>query len=229
MVEALVQQLLDGLTVGMVYALLASGLSVIFGVMNVINFAHGELFGLGAYFALAVVSPLGGVGFYLALLVAPLIVGGIGVLIERFTVRPLYDRNPLYHILLTFGLVLIISDLVILVWGPEPTSLSRPEFITGTFDALGGSFSRYAVFMIVFGSIVTAGVWAVLNYTGTDSSSVPVRRTAVWSGIWVSISTSTTRWCLVLVPRWPPSPVLSSPAAARSPLGWVPRLSFRRS
>ncbi len=165
MVEALVQQLLDGLTVGMVYALLASGLSVIFGVMNVINFAHGELFGLGAYFALAVVSPLGGVGFYLALLVAPLIVGGIGVLIERFTVRPLYDRNPLYHILLTFGLVLIISDLVILVWGPEPTSLSRPEFITGTFDALGGSFSRYAVFMIVFGSIVTAGVWAVLNYT----------------------------------------------------------------
>jgi len=165
MVEALVQQLLDGLTVGMVYALLAAGLSVIFGVMHVINFAHGELFALGAYFALAVISPLGSLGFYLALLVAPLVVGGIGILIERYTVRPLYDRNPLYHILLTFGLVLVINDLIILVWGPQPESLPRPELITGTFDVFGAGFSRYAVFVIVFGGLLTAGVWAMLTYT----------------------------------------------------------------
>ncbi|MFC7058614.1 branched-chain amino acid ABC transporter permease [Halovenus salina] len=113
-----VQGLLDGLTVGMVYVLLAAGLSVIFGVMHVINFAHGELYAFGAYFAAAIVTPLGGgLGFYVALVVAPLLVGVMGVAIERFTVRPLYGRDPLYHILLTFGLVLVLNDLIKLIWG----------------------------------------------------------------------------------------------------------------
>lgn len=167
MLEALVQQLLDGLTVGMAYALLAAGLSVIFGVMHVINFAHGELYALGAYFALVVAAPFSGsgVGFYVALLVAPLIVGAIGVGIERYTVRPLYGRNPLYHVLLTFGLVLVINDLIVLTWGPEPTSLARPDLITGTFSIFGTSFSRYSFFLLLFGGIVTLGVWAALTYT----------------------------------------------------------------
>jgi len=161
-----IQQLLDGLTVGMGYALLAAGLSVIFGVMYVINFAHGELYALGAYLALSVSAPIGGgAGFYAALLVAPLLVGVVGVGIERYTVQPLYDRNPLYHILLTFGLVLVINDLIIMVWGPEPQLLTRPDLISGTVEIAGTTFSRYAFFIILFGGALTLSVWAGLNYT----------------------------------------------------------------
>jgi branched-chain amino acid transport system permease protein len=161
-----IQQLLDGLTVGMGYALIAAGLSVIFGVMYVINFAHGELYALGAYFALSVSAPIGGgAGFYVALLVAPLLVGVVGVAIERFTVRPLYDRNPLYHILLTFGLVLLINDLIIIGWGPQPQRLSRPDLISGTVEVAGATFSRYAFFIMLFGGGVTLAVWAALTYT----------------------------------------------------------------
>jgi len=161
-----IQQLLDGLTVGMGYALIAAGLSVIFGVMYVINFAHGELYALGAYFALSVSAPIGGgAGFYIALLIAPLLVGVVGVVIERFTVRPLYDRNPLYHILLTFGLVLLINDLIIIGWGPQPQRLSRPDLISGTFEVAGTTFSRYAFFIMLFGGGVTLAVWAALTYT----------------------------------------------------------------
>lgn len=166
MVETLIQQLLDGLTVGVVYVLLASGLSVIFGVMHVINFAHGELFALGAYFALALIAPFGGGPiFFVALLVAPVIVGVIGVLIERFTVRPLYGRNPLYHILLTFGLVFVINDLIYVVWGTGSTSLPRAEIVTGSFEILGFSMSAYNTFIIVAGSAMAAATWATLKYT----------------------------------------------------------------
>ncbi|WP_267161328.1 ABC transporter permease [Halovenus salina] len=161
-----VQGLLDGLTVGMVYVLLAAGLSVIFGVMHVINFAHGELYAFGAYFAAAIVTPLGGgLGFYVALVVAPLLVGVMGVAIERFTVRPLYGRDPLYHILLTFGLVLVLNDLIKLIWGTSPRRIARPDYLTGTVDVLGATFSRYSFFIIGFGGALALGVWALLKYT----------------------------------------------------------------
>src|SRR6056297_3700216 len=125
-----IEQLLNGITLGMVYVLVAAGLSVIFGVMDVINFSHGELFALGAYFALSIVNPLGpGVGFWVALIVAPLIVGVIGAAIERTTVRPLYGRNPLYHILLTFGLVLIFKDVIEFLWGTQPQYFSPPAIV----------------------------------------------------------------------------------------------------
>ncbi|WP_089785530.1 ABC transporter permease [Natronobacterium haloterrestre] len=165
MVEGLLQALVDGLTIGIVYVLLAAGLSVIFGVMNVINFAHGELFALGAYFALALVGPFGGYGFFAALLVAPLLVGLIGVGIERYTVQPLYGRNPLYHILLTFGLVLVINDLIYLVWGPGNVSLAVPAVLSGTVTAFGLNASVYNLFIIAFGAAMALAVWALLEYT----------------------------------------------------------------
>ncbi|SDJ50008.1 ABC transporter permease [Natronorubrum texcoconense] len=165
MIGSLSQALFDGLTIGVVYVLLAAGLSVIFGVMHVINFAHGELFALGAYFALALVVPFGGTAFFVALFVAPLLVGIVGVAIERYTVRPLYGRNPLYHILLTFGLVLVINDLIYLVWGPGSVSLPRPAVLTGTIDILGINASVYNTFIIVFGGAMALAVWATLEYT----------------------------------------------------------------
>jgi len=159
------EQLVNGLTVGMVYVLLAAGLSVIFGVMDVINFSHGELFALGAYFALSIISPLGGAGFWVALVLAPLLVGVIGMAIERTTIRPLYGRDPLYHILLTFGLVLIIQDLIVLGWGRQQQQLTVPEYLTQPLDLFGVQLSIYSYFMIVVGGLLAVGTWLLLNRT----------------------------------------------------------------
>ncbi|MFU8869891.1 ABC transporter permease [Natronococcus sp.] len=161
------QQLLDGLTLGFVYVLLAAGLSVIFGVMNVINFAHGELAVLGAYLAVAITiqTGIGGTAFIAALVIAPLLVGILGVALERYTVQPLYGRNPLYHILLTFGLVLVINDLIYLIWGTGSFRLPRPGVLTGTIGAFGFDVSAYNLFMIVSGALMAFAVWALLEYT----------------------------------------------------------------
>jgi branched-chain amino acid transport system permease protein len=162
---ALLDQLLNGLTIGMVYVLLAAGLSIIFGVMDVINFAHGELFALGAYFALALVTaPFG--GFWLALLVAPLAVAVVGGAMERFTVRRLYGRNPLYNILLTFGLVLVFKDVIEFIWGTQPYQLPTPDLLAGTVAFPGGySYAAYNIFVILAGAVLAGGTWAALEYT----------------------------------------------------------------
>jgi len=163
---ALLDQVLNGLTIGIVFVLLAAGLSIIFGVMDVINFAHGELFALGAYFALAVVSATGPWGFLVALVVAPIVVGLVGAALERFTINPLYGRNPLYHILLTFGLVLIFKDVIEFVWGPQSYSLQRPPILSGAIGIEGVyTYPTYNSFVIVAGTLIAAGTWVALNYT----------------------------------------------------------------
>jgi len=179
---AFLEQLFNGLTIGIVYVLLAAGLSLIFGVMNVINFAHGELFALGAYFALAVVGvqALQGLplhAFWIALLLAPVVVAIVGGVIELSIIRPLYDRNPLYHILLTFGLVLIFKDILesqccspyfVLFRGSGSTTYpSLPDLITGQFSIGGVTLPLYNVFVVVFGSFIALGTWWLLNNTKT--------------------------------------------------------------
>ncbi|MFC4360579.1 ABC transporter permease [Halobium salinum] len=162
---ALFDQVLNGLTIGMVYVLLAAGLSIVFGVMDVINFAHGEFFALGAYFALSVAIATGPGGFWVALLVAPLLVAVVGAGVERFTVRPLYGRNPLYHILLTFGLVLVIKDVVELVWGPQPYQFAKPPVLRGTVEILGYGYSVYSYFVVGVGLLIAVGTWLALTRT----------------------------------------------------------------
>ncbi len=165
-VANVVEQLLNGVTLGMVYVLLAAGLSIIFGVMDVINFSHGELFALGAYFALSIVDPLGAnLGFPVALVVAPLIVGVVGAAIERLTVRPLYGRNPLYHILLTFGLVLVINDVIRFGWGQQQQQLAVPGVLSQPVGAFGVRIALYNLFMIGFAALLAAGTWLVLDRT----------------------------------------------------------------
>ncbi|UPV76363.1 ABC transporter permease (plasmid) [Halorussus limi] len=164
-VTGIAEQLVNGLTIGMVYVLIAAGLSVIFGVMDVINFAHGELFALGAYFAFAIVSPLGGAGFWVALVVAPLLVGVVGAAIERLTLRPLYDRNPLYHILLTFGLVLMLNDVITFFWGKQAKAFAPPPILDGPVSILGVNNSVYSYFIIGFGALLSFGTWWALNNT----------------------------------------------------------------
>jgi len=162
---SLLDQLLNGLTVGMVYVLLAAGLSIIFGVMGVINFAHGELFALGAYFALGIVALDVAGSFWIALLAAPLAVALVGGLMERSTVRPLYGRNPLYHILLTFGLVLIFKDVIEFVWGSQPYNFSPPPSLAGPVTVLGYSNSLYSYFVIGVGGLMALSAYLLLTRT----------------------------------------------------------------
>jgi branched-chain amino acid transport system permease protein len=166
MAGALVEQFLNGLTIGAVYVLLAAGLSIIFGVMDVINFAHGEFFALGAYLAVALVAVgTGGSAFWVALVVSPLLVGLVGAAVERWTVRKLYGRNPLYHILLTFGLVLVFKDAIELIWGPNPRSLAQPPLLQGPVALPGFSYPKYNLFVIAIGVFTAVGTWLLLNRT----------------------------------------------------------------
>jgi len=166
-------QVLNGLTLGGIYVLIAVGLSLIFGVMNVVNFAHGSLWMLGAYLAFAVVGasltvPGFGVvagSFWLALLVAPLLVGAVGFGIEYATFRPLYGRNPLYHILLTFGFTLVFVDVVEYFWGTGFNSVAPPAMFQGAVQLGPAYFPRYRLFVLVAALGLSALVWVILKFT----------------------------------------------------------------
>ena len=119
--EAVLTQVLNGLTIGAVLMLIAMGLTIIFGLMDVVNFAHGALYMLGAYLAVTTVGDTG--HFWLALLVAPLGVGVLGSLLEYMMIRPLYGRDPLLQVLLTFGVAVVLREAVEIIWGPRVQSL----------------------------------------------------------------------------------------------------------
>lgn len=169
---------LNGLAIGMLLLLVASGLSLIFGLMGVVNFAHGSLYMFGAYFGVALFNRTG--VFLLALLLAPFLVAAIGVVMEYFTLRPLYGRDPLYQILLTFGIALILDELVILIWGPNALTFSAPGWLAGRFPVMGTSFPVYRLFVIALGAIVAVGLYIFLQRTrygivvraGTDNRTM---------------------------------------------------------
>ncbi|WP_254279278.1 ABC transporter permease [Haloarcula marina] len=161
----LLEILLNGLTIGMVYVLVAAGLSIVFGVMDVLNLSHGELLALGAYFAFSMVVGFGEGGFWLALVVVPLLVGGIGALLERGLINRVYGRGQLAQILLTFGLLLIIYDVKQLAWGTDAKLISPPSVLNQAVDLLGFSYSRYNYFMILAGAALTLVTWALLQHT----------------------------------------------------------------
>jgi urea ABC transporter permease protein UrtB len=155
--------LANGIAIGMLFFLVAAGLSLIFGLMGVINFAHGSLYMIGAYVGLVVFdrSDL----FLLALLIVPFVIAGIGVVMEYCTLRPLYDRDPIYQILLTFGLALVFDEAVTLIWGLNALNFSRPAWLTGTVSLGAGQFPFYRVFVIVLGAVVGAGLYLFLERT----------------------------------------------------------------
>lgn len=153
-----------GLQIGLAFALIAIGLSIIFGMMEVVNFAHGSLFMLGAYISYTVSLELG--SFWIALLIAPLIVGVIGGLIEFVTIRPLYDRPPLHSILLTFGLVIIIQESVKIVWGTHQKTLAIPSLLEGSVTVAPVIFPVYRVFLLVASTAILGALWVF--FTKTD-------------------------------------------------------------
>jgi branched-subunit amino acid ABC-type transport system permease component len=159
--EGLAKTTLLGVEMGMTLVLVTVGLTLIFGMMDVINFAHGSLYMLGAYFGLTLVSVTG--NWWLALLAAPLLVGLLGGLIEYFTIRPLYGRNPLYHILLTFGFAILLHGLVTEIWGGQVQNIETPDLLSGSVDLVLFSYPLFRVFLLCVSIAVTAALWVAIR------------------------------------------------------------------
>ena len=160
--ELLLFNVFNGLIIGIFYALMALGLSLILGLNGIINFAHGGFLALGGYVAYSLAPAI---GFWAALVVSPLIVGVVGLAVERALIRPLYGRDPLFSLLLTFGLALIMQDLIRSFWGATglpfavPAALSHP--LSNTYFFITG----YRVFLVALALLAIASLFALLRFT----------------------------------------------------------------
>ncbi len=162
--SAFIQYTLQGLAAGGFYALAALGLAVIFGVLGVVNFSHGACYMLGAVAAAVLLDTLG-IGFWGALVIVPILLFAFGVLMERLLVRRLLPLDPLYNFLLTFGLTLLLVDLVKRRYGVSGLPYEQPAGLTGQLSLGGLSLPTYQVFAALFSVAVCAGVWALLAKT----------------------------------------------------------------
>jgi branched-chain amino acid transport system permease protein len=160
---ALAAQVFTGLVLGGIFVLLAIGLSLIFGLMTVVNFSHGALYMLGAYFGFVLLTRTG--SFLAALVLAPLLVGVLGLAIERFLIRPLYGRSPDDPLLLTFGLSLVIVEVARLIWGKIGLTLDPPRALGGAVNLGFTYFPTYRLFVIGVTALVLVGLWLFLEKT----------------------------------------------------------------
>jgi branched-chain amino acid transport system permease protein len=152
----------NGLIVGAFYALMALGLSLILNLSGVINFAHGGFLALGAYFAYSLIPFL---GFWGALIVAPILTALLGLVIERFLIRPLYGGDPLYGLLLTFGLAYMIEDGVKYIWGAQSLPFQAPVWLMSPLSSDYFFLTGYRLFMIAIVALAVAGLFTVLGFT----------------------------------------------------------------
>ncbi|OSZ75859.1 branched-chain amino acid ABC transporter permease [Hydrogenophaga sp. IBVHS1] len=177
--QAFMGQILLGLVNGAFYAMLSLGLAVIFGLLGVVNFAHGTLYMLGAFAAWIMLDQFG-VNYWISLLVAPLLVGALGVVIERLFLRHLYKLDPLYGLLLTFGLTLILEGVFREIYGASGQNYPVPDLLQGATD-LGFMFLPNYRAWVVFASLaVCFGTWYLIERTrlgaylraGTENSAL---------------------------------------------------------
>lgn len=161
---AFLQQTFNGLVSGSFYALLALGLSVIFGMLGVVNFAHAAFYMLGAFGAVVLYDSFG-LSFWLALPLVPLVLAVVGMLFERTLVRRLSNLDPLYNFLLTFGVALILQDLVRREYGVQSQPYYRPELLNGTVNLGLFDYPAYQVFVLVFSILFALTAWYVFSRT----------------------------------------------------------------
>ena len=154
---------LNGLASSSCYFLIASGMSLIFGVLGILNFAQGALFMIGAYLSYQIILWTG--NFWLSILITPIIVAGIGIIIERFLLRHTYRVNVNFQLLLTFGLILVIEDLVRLTWGVNWHTVQEAKALRGVVQIMGGGYPIYNLFYFGVGAAVFISLWFFLNRT----------------------------------------------------------------
>ena len=156
-------QVLNGVATGMLYALMGIGLSIITGVLNITNFAHGEHGAVGAYLLVTVLQVVD--SFWLALVLAPMGVAVLGVLVEYAGIRPLYRAGHDYQLLLTFGLSLILTEGIIVVWGPVGMSQLPPPILRGGVDLGLTIYPKYRLFVMVMAGLLVLGTWLFFEKT----------------------------------------------------------------
>ena len=158
--SSLLLQFLTGLSSASSLYVVGAGLSLIFGVTRIVNFAHGSFFMVGIYIAYTLVEKLGtGLGFWPALVIAAVAVGILGALIEVVLLRRIYKAPELFQLLATFALVLVIKDAVLWLWGPDELLGPRAPGLSGSVEILGRRFPSYDLFLIVVGPVVLGLLW----------------------------------------------------------------------
>jgi branched-chain amino acid transport system permease protein len=154
--------LFNGLVYGALLIVMSSGLALIYGLRRVVNFAHGALYMLGAYIGYTVALQS---NFWVALVVAPVVMAVVGVLLDRYCFRLLQDREPLNVMLVTFGLLLILEDMVVFIWGKANYSLFTPDLLNFTVDLWGDEVPAYRIGVIVVGAAVAIGLTLWLRFS----------------------------------------------------------------
>ncbi len=162
-IEVYLTQAMHGLVYGMLLFLVASGLTLVLGMMGILNLAHTAFYMLGAYVAYSLTGYLG--SFWLSLLITPFIVGGCGMLAERFLLRKTYKGGHSAQLLVTFGLFFILNELVKMIWGTVPFSLAAPPGLAGNIPFMGASYPVYRLFILGFSILVLVGMALLLART----------------------------------------------------------------
>jgi len=161
MTSLILSQIVNGLVLGFLYVLIAIGLSIIFGMLGIVNFAHGAFFALGAYFALTLRNELGDVWIFLA----PLCVAVVGMGIEVTLMRRIYGKEPLLGLLITFGLALLIEEIIRTVWGTVGHPFNAPAALSGFIEYGPILVTRYRVAVLVLTVVILLGLWLFLRRT----------------------------------------------------------------
>jgi branched-subunit amino acid ABC-type transport system permease component len=191
--DLFLSQLVNGLVYGVLLFLLASGLSIIFGLMGVVNLAHGSFFMLGAFFGLSAVKWTG--SFWYAMLLAPIPVAFIAGLMEVLFLRRLYGRQKLDQVLLTFGFSFIFTDLVEWGWGKDTFSIAEPPSLEDSIEILGGFFPSFRLAVLAFGLITAVLLWLLIDRTRVGAmvrAGVDDGATAMAIGLNVPLLLTTT-------------------------------------
>lgn len=161
MLETVLSQVANGLVLGMLYVLIALGLTLIFGLLGIVNFSHGAFVALGAHFALSLQLKFG----WPAVIFAPLLAGMVGALVEVMLIRRLYGRDPLQTLVMTFALALLMEGVMRLIWGAGGLPFSTPPFLRGLIEYGPILITTYRFFVLVFTIVLLLGVWALLVFT----------------------------------------------------------------
>ena len=161
--ESFTINLLNGLSWGMLLFLISVGLTTVFGVLGVLNFAHGSFFMLGAYLCMQIMHVVP--SFWVGLLAGPVIVALLGVVTEQFLLRKVYGRDVAFQLLLTFAILLVLDDGVRIIWGPGYHVVDPPAILSGVFPVFGSTYPVYRMFLVITGPLIGLALWGFFQFS----------------------------------------------------------------
>ena len=160
----IVEQLLNGVQFGVMLFLMSAGLTLVFGIMNLINLAHGSLYMAGAFVAASMISTTG--SFFLSVIIAVVVTSALGMVMEIAILRPFYARTHLDQVLVTFGLILVLNEITRLIWGPVPVAMPLPAYLAGSVELFAGvHYPIFRLAILLVGAVVAVGLYLVIVHT----------------------------------------------------------------